>query len=320
MNIEQKFNFNFDISELKQKNNIVVFFLSSKEQTKDNFLAFPEALQNNLAEVEEVSEKGFIGNLRISNKSDQKLLILGSEILVGSKLKQNRVVDETAIVSENSTTTLRVSCCEKNRWSPAVSENISLSDTLLFSKARTNNAEDIYNSKQNKTDQFRVWEDIDEKFEEYETKSFTSSVEDIYKKRTSNVEEIVKYFQPGDNDLGVVFGIGSRLVSLDVFSSNKILKIYLPRLIRSVALDSFKRTNYKSFLKTKDVYKFLRLIEHADKRTYNCMGTTGSLGNYVRFNDQLVAGLVLNLNRKTVHFSAHLKELSTTPDYKSKVA
>ena len=80
MNIEQKFNFNFDISELKQKNNIVVFFLSSKEQTKDNFLAFPEALQNNLAEVEEVSEKGFIGNLRISNKSDQKLLILGSEI------------------------------------------------------------------------------------------------------------------------------------------------------------------------------------------------------------------------------------------------
>ena len=34
---------------------------------------------------------------------------------------------------------------EKNRWSPSVSEDISLSETLLFSKARTNNAEDIYN-------------------------------------------------------------------------------------------------------------------------------------------------------------------------------
>ena len=39
MSIDQKFNFNFnfDIAEPKQKNNIVVFFLSSKEQMKDNF-------------------------------------------------------------------------------------------------------------------------------------------------------------------------------------------------------------------------------------------------------------------------------------------
>ena len=183
MNIEQKFNFNFDISEPKQKNNIVVFFLSSKEQMKDNFLAFPDALKNNLTEVEEVS-KGFVGNLKVTNKSNhQKLLILGSEILVGNKLKQNRVVDETTLIAENSITTLRVSCCEKNRWSPAVSENISLSETLLFSKARTNSAEDIYNSKQKRVDQFRVWNDIDEKIEEHEAKSFTSSVEDIYKKR-----------------------------------------------------------------------------------------------------------------------------------------
>ena len=94
MSIDQKFNFNFDIAEPKQKNNIVVFFLSSKEQIKDNFLAFPDALKNNLTDVEEVNEKGFVGNLKVTNKSAQKLLILGSEILVGNKLKQNRVVDE----------------------------------------------------------------------------------------------------------------------------------------------------------------------------------------------------------------------------------
>ena len=69
--------------------------------------------QKVLEQVEEVNKKGFIGNLKLSNKSDQKLLVLGSEILVGNKLKQDRVVDETVIVPENSTTTLRVSCCEK---------------------------------------------------------------------------------------------------------------------------------------------------------------------------------------------------------------
>ena len=319
MKIDQKFNFNFDIAEPKQKNNIVVFFLSSKEQIKDNFLAFPDALKNNLTEVEEVNEKGFVGNLKVTNKSAQKLLILGSEILVGNKLKQNRVVDETTLIAENSTTNLKVSCCEKNRWSPAVAESISLSETLLFSKARTNNAEDIYNSKQKRVDQFRVWKDIDEKIEEYEAKSFTSSVEDIYKKRRSNVEEIVQFFQPGDNDIGVVLGIGSRLVSLDVFSSNKMLKVYLPRLIRSVSLDSFKRTNFKTFLKTKDVHKFLRLIEHSNKRVYK-KSTTGSLGDYLRFNDTLVSGSVLTYKTQTIHFSGFLKEFSTTPEYKSKVA
>ena len=132
MNIEQKFNFNFDISEPKQKNNIVVFFLSSKEQMKDNFLAFPDALKNNLTEVGEVNEKGFVKNLKVTNKSVHKLLILGSEILVGNKLKRNRVVDETTLIAENSTTNLKVSCCEKNGWSPAVAESISLSETLLF--------------------------------------------------------------------------------------------------------------------------------------------------------------------------------------------
>ena len=318
MNIDQKFNFNFEIGEPKQKNNIVIFFLSSKEKMKDDLLTFPEALKNNLAAVEEVHEKGFIGSLKLSNKSDQKLLVLGSEILVGNKLRQDRAVDETVIVPENSTTTLRVSCVEKNRWSPAVSENISLSETLLFSKARTNNADDIYNSKYNKADQFRVWKDIDEKFEENETKSFTNSIEEIYKKRRNNVEEIVKYFQPAEDDIGVVIGIGSRLVSLDVFSSNIHLKDYLPRLIRSVALDSFKKTGYKTFLKTKDVYKFLRMIEHSDKRIYN--GTIESLGDYLRFNDRYVAGALLTLEEKTIHFYAALKELSTPPDYKSKVA
>ena len=145
MNKDQKLNFNFVVQEPIQKNNIVVFFLSSKENTNDNLLSFPYAMKNNLVEVEEVSKKGFVGNLRLSNKSEKKLLILGSEILVGNKLKQDRVVDETVIVSGNATTTLKVSCCEKNRWSPSVSENICLSETLLFSKARTNNADDIYN-------------------------------------------------------------------------------------------------------------------------------------------------------------------------------
>ena len=129
---------------------------------------------------------------------------------------------------------------------------------------------------------------------------------EVYFKDRNKAEEIVQFFQPGDNDIGVVLGIGSRLVSLDVFSSNKMLKVYLSGLIRSVSLDSFKRTNFKTFLKTKDVYKFLRLIEHSNKRVYK-KNTTGSLGDYLRFNDTLVSGSVLTYKTQTIHFFGFLK-------------
>ena len=49
--IDQNEDYVTEVREPKQKNNIVVFFLSSKEQMKDNFLAFPDALKNNLTEV-----------------------------------------------------------------------------------------------------------------------------------------------------------------------------------------------------------------------------------------------------------------------------
>ena len=78
-----------------------------------------------------IGKKGFIRNLRLINRSEKKILVIGSEILTGNKLKQDRVIDESVIVSENTYATLRVSCCEKNRWSPSVSEDISLSETSL---------------------------------------------------------------------------------------------------------------------------------------------------------------------------------------------
>ena len=192
MSENQKLNFNFEVQEPKQKNNIVVFFLKSNDYINDDLLTFPYAMKNNLAEVKEVSKIGSVKNLILNNKSKKKLLVLGSEIIIGNKLKQDRVVDETVVVSGNSTAMLKVSCCEKNRWSPSVSEDISLSETLLFSKARTNNAEDIYNSQKN--NQFRVWEDIDEKFEESEVRSITNSIEEIYRKRKKMLKKLLNIF------------------------------------------------------------------------------------------------------------------------------
>ena len=221
MIVNKRFNFNFGISEPKQKNNIVLFYLSSKEKIKSNLISFPEAFSKDLVKVEEVNDKGIVRYLKVTNISDQKLLILESEQIIGNGIKQNRVVDSTTLIPEFSNITLKVSCCEKNRWSPSVANELNLSDSLYFSKGRINNSEDIY--KKRNTDQFKIWEDISDKLKEFGSRSFTGSVEDIYNKRRNNVEEVVSSFNPGPNDIGVAIATANCLVSLDIFSSNFFL-------------------------------------------------------------------------------------------------
>jgi len=316
MIINKRFNFNFDISEPKQKNNIVLFYLSSKEKIKSNLITFPEAFSKNLVKVEEVNNKGIVRYLKVTNISDQKLLILDSEQIIGNGIRQNRVVNSTTLIPKFSNVTLKVSCCEKNRWSPAVANELNLSDSLYFSKGRINNSEDIY--KKCNTDQFKIWDDISDKLKEFGSRSFTGSVEDIYNKRRNNVEEIVSSFNPGPNDIGVAIATGNCLVSLDIFFSNEVFKIYLPKLIRSVALDSFKKTGYKSFVKTTDVHKLLRLIEQSEKKIDK--PNMGTLGQQIRFNSGLVVGSSLYYEEEMVHFSGFLKDKVNIPQYKSKVA
>ena len=181
MSLNNNLNFQFFVSEPMRKNNLSVFFLSFEEEKVENYLCFPEALKKDLVSINEINEKGMIRYLKLSNKSNQKILVLESELITGNALKQDRVVDRTTLIPKNATIMLQVSCCEKNRWSPAVANNLSVSDTLFFSKGRLDNSLDIY--KKSKTDQFKIWDNISERFNDFKIKSFTGSTEEIYQKK-----------------------------------------------------------------------------------------------------------------------------------------
>ncbi len=69
MKIDRKFNFQFNISEPKQKNNIVIFFLNTNQKLNDNYLTLTDAFSQNLVEIKEINCSGAINYL----KSDQQL-------------------------------------------------------------------------------------------------------------------------------------------------------------------------------------------------------------------------------------------------------
>ena len=310
------FNFNYNISDPVKKNNITIFFLQSKTKLENNFLTLDESISKSLVDIKEINSKGTIRYLKVSNKSNQKLLILGSEQIIGNALKQNRVVNNTTLVPEQTTILLSVSCCEKNRWSPAVANNICTSESLYFTKGRINNSVDIFDN--NKTDQFKIWDDIAEKLDEFNTKSFTGTLEDTYNKNKLYFDEITKYFKINENDVGVVAAIGNRLVNVEIFSSNKLLKMYFPKIIKSLIFESYKKTSQNYLLGLKDVYKLFRLIEFSEKKLHK--PHNDCLGEEIRFNSDRVVGSCLNYKEKLLHFSGFLKDDMNVPLFKSKVA
>ena len=310
------FNFNYNISDPVKKNNITIFFLQSKTKLENNFLTLEESISKSLVDIKEINSKGTIRYLKVSNKSNQKLLILGSEQIIGNALKQNRVVNNTTLVPEQTTILLSVSCCEKNRWSPAVANNICTSESLYFTKGRINNSINIFDN--NKTDQFKIWDDIAEKLDEFNTKSFTGTLEDTYNKNKLYFDEITKYFKINENDVGVVAAIGNRLVNVEIFSSNKLLKMYFPKIIKSLIFESYKKTSQNYLLGLKDVYKLFRLIEFSEKKLHK--PHNDCLGEEIRFNSDRVVGSCLNYKEKLLHFSGFLKDDMNVPLFKSKVA
>ena len=304
-------NLNFNVSEPVEKNNITAFFLSSIEKNNNKYLSFSEAIAKNQVQISEVNKKGLVTKLSVSNKSSDNIIILNGELVIGSQIRQDRIVDNTVLIPGYATVLINTFCGEQYRWSPKLSNKISTPESLYFSSGRANNAADT-NTKLSK--QCRIWSEISEKISDFNVKSFTNSVDQIYKKKKVNVEEIVNFFKIPSEAVGVVLGINNQLVNIDIFSNNCMLQIYLPKIIRSIALDSFKKISKKSYLKKKDVHRFLRQIHQANKQKRKVV--EGTLGEELQFNSESVAGSILYHKEQTVHFSAFVKENKTTlPQY-----
>ena len=311
-------NLNFNVSEPVEKNNITTFFLSSIEKNNNKYLSFSEAMAKNQVQISEVNKKGLLTKLSVSNKSSDNIIILNGELIIGTQIRQDRIVDSTVLIPGYATVLINTFCGEQYRWSPRLTNKISTSESLYFSSGRANNAADI-NTKLSK--QCRIWSEISEKISDFNVKSFTNSVNQIYKKKKGNVEEIVNFFKIPSEAVGVALGINHQLVNIDIFSNNCMLQIYLPKIIRSIALDSFKKISKKSYLKKKDVHRFLRQIHQANKQKRKVV--EGSLGEELQFNSESVAGSILYHKEQTVHFSAFVKENKTTLpqyEYEDKVA
>jgi hypothetical protein len=87
--------------------------------------------------VTEVSEAGTVPFLRVTNDTEQPVLLLDGEELLGAK--QNRVLNTTILVTARSTVVIPASCVEQGPWAYR-SQRFGSAGTTLFASLRAKKA------------------------------------------------------------------------------------------------------------------------------------------------------------------------------------
>jgi len=294
--------YNLKISKPLQKNNIVVFFLKTSEMNDRTYLNLNRGLSKNKVGIEEYDDVGYRDLLKIKNLSDESLLLLNGEQIIGHKIKQNRVVASTSLIAENSEGIIRVSCGEKNRWSALTNQEIRTSDSMFFSRQTV--------QKQNLS-----WEQIDSYLNQNGIKSLTKDSSIVYKKNKTVVDNIVESFKPDTNVIGLAIGNHYGITSLDVFSNPSLFKHYYKKILRSYVVANLNNNKKIINLNQQDVNIFLENVYIAEKR--KIMNLKGHYGEKYSLQSKKIVGNILYDKTIVVHFTALLKnDLNEFPDKK----
>lgn len=282
---------------------MTVFPLVGPPAPAPDYDTLEEAIDSGAARVTEISAGGSVPELRIENDGDRGVFLLDGEQLVGAK--QNRVINLSILVPPRTTLVIPVSCVEAGRWSRR-SGAFSSSRHALFARARARKAAQVSYAMaaggRRQSDQARVWSDISEKLESLGVDSDSSAMLDAYETHERPIDDYVEAFRIGPGQVGALFGLGGRVVGLDLFESPGTLASHLGRLLRSCALDALEldASDDAAGVTEARAEKFLDDVASAHADVYPSVGA----GQDVRLSAPGLSGGALVLGERILHLGA----------------
>lgn len=289
---------NVEIDYAQEYKNMALVPLKAPEKMNNDFLSLEEALASDMIIITEVDESGSVPNLKVINKSSLPVLLLDGEELIGAK--QNRILNTTILLKENSETVVPVSCTEQGRWSYQSSE---FADSRHVASSRVRRAKSASVNHSLKTmqnfqsNQGEVWEEIRETSHRARVKSETSALRDIYSSREELLEDYLKSFEmkPGQN--GALFMINGDIMGMEVLYSSKSYENYHEKLVKSYALDALlEESKPESKIKEKAL-DFMNIISRSHQASYPSIGH----GQDYRFENKVSVGSCLVWNDSIIH-------------------
>jgi hypothetical protein len=287
--------------------NMAVYPLLSTYAIGLEYHFLDEALEEALIEVVEVDQDGAVPELKMINKSEQMILIIDGEELVGAK--QNRIVNTTILIPGNSTIVIPVSCVEQGRWSYHTPRFHS-EERVMSAGMRAMKAEQVHmslrQSEDFQSDQGAIWDYIAAKAERRGAESPSMAMGSIYEKDRSSLQDYTKRFRLIDSQVGAVFVINGKVVGLDTFGKPVSFSKIFKKLVESYALDAVDWFDPAKKVKTlrSEVTKFIKASQTTQIESRPSVG----LGKDCRLESKKISGFAMTLDGQILHMSIFAKE------------
>ena len=291
--------------------NLALFPLLAPEGDKPDYLVLEEALEKGLVEVTERDREGSVPELKLLNKGKKPVLVVEGEELVGAK--QNRIVNISFLVAGKAEVIIPVSCVEQGRWrydTPQFASGKKMMHASLRRHSQRDVAYSIQRGEGYRTDQGRIWDDIQEKSLRMEAPSPTGAMAEIYDSYDERLSEFTQAFQLVEWQVGAIFAIDGQVLGLECFGCYNTFKLFFDKLVKSYALDALDQPKMPKAgpVPPEKARRFIKSAIKSHGEEHPSLG----LGSNITFESRTVSGAALAEGDRLLHLSAFKKQKGET--------
>ncbi|MCU1278952.1 MAG: hypothetical protein JWM53_2498 [bacterium] len=210
---------------------IVQTAVAPEQRDKTQYLTLSDGLHRKLVTVSELGGGGSVNTLLVANKSENPLLILGGEVVLGGQ--QDRILGQDTIVPAHEQLRVQVFCVEHGRWSGGRQFEAAqgMADTKMRVRAKY------------RADQSQVWAEVAKKNAAHGVAPSTGTYRNL-----ATGDEGKKALEPyraavngalgklADKDkvVGVIAAVNGRVTSVELFAKPELFAAYKDKLLDSI--------------------------------------------------------------------------------------
>lgn len=292
---------NLKFGQIQAFKNMSVIPIFSEANSSPQYLTLKEAMDTETLSIEELVSSGSVPELKAINKGKIPILILDGEEVVGAK--QNRVLNTTILLKEESETIIPVSCTEQGRWQYTTNK-FSDSDMVTAQKVRLQKNISVGRSLECgmafKSDQGRVWSEISKYQAAANVKSSTGAMRDVFENKKESLGDYIKNFKfsPGQN--GIFVFLQGNVIGFDYVSLSSAYETLHLKLVKSYAMDAVLQNDGKDYTVTEDqARQLIDKLNNSNVKTFDSVG----YGKDFRFTGRGVIGSSLVWHDCVIHMA-----------------
>lgn len=287
-----------NIGEPVTRGALTFFPLLAPSSPDGDYVAGPVADEKGLLDFTELNEAAAVSELLITNRGQMPVLIIEGETLRGAK--QHRTINVSVLLPAAERSVVDVSCIEAGRWSsetPMGRAGYHAPSSLRRSKTESvSMARRLHGSA--KSDQGRVWEEVDDAAERLDAPSESASLLHVYDTREQSLSDLVDDLDPEPDQVGVVVAVGDEVRGLDSFDRADTFAAYWPSLRAGYAVDGLDVEAADVIPAT--AQEFLDAVRHATTEETEAT----ALGREVHISSEGLTAIALEWKGIVRHVSA----------------